>query len=366
MSATTLAPGTPVTAVPVPPELAAVQPPEASGLRRDEVRLLVAGTGPLRHLLFRDLPSLLDPGDLVVVNTSATLPAAVDGRRADGSGVVVHFAGPAGPAATTPAATTGPGWVVELRQPGLGRVRDGQAGERIELPHGLRLTLRAAYPDRQQTTGSRLWLADVPVSGGVPRYLAQVGRPITYDHVDRRWPLERYQTIFARHPGSAEMPSAGRPFSVELVAALVSHGVAVVPVVLHAGVSSLEVGEAPLPERYEVPPATARLVESTRRAGGRVLAVGTTVVRALETAADDSGRVQPSAGWTGLVLGPDRPARVVDGLVTGWHDVDSSHLQLLEAVAGTDLVAEAYAAALAERYRWHEFGDACLLLPARA
>jgi S-adenosylmethionine:tRNA ribosyltransferase-isomerase len=161
------------------------------------------------------------------------------------------------------------------------------------------------------------------------------------------------------------MPSAGRPFTDRLVTNLVRAGVAVAPVTLHAGVSSLEPGEAPPAERYRVPASTAALVNHTRDHGGRVVAVGTTVTRALETVAGPRGRVRAGVGWTDLVLEPARPARVVTGLVTGWHAPDASHLLLLEAMAGADLVAEAYAAALAEGYLWHEFGDSCLLLPGR-
>ncbi|MGZ4211993.1 MAG: S-adenosylmethionine:tRNA ribosyltransferase-isomerase, partial [Actinomycetota bacterium] len=157
-----------------------------------------------------------------------------------------------------------------------------------------------------------------------------------------------------------EMASAGRPFTERLITELVVRGIAVAPIVLHSGVSSLEAGEQPLPERFRVPPQTARLVNMTR---GRVIAVGTTVARALETVARADGTITSGEGWTDLVLGPDRRARIVRGLVTGWHTPESSHLQLLEAVAGEQLVRDAYDAALDAGYLWHEFGDSCLLLP---
>ena len=212
--------------------------------------------------------------------------------------------------------------------------------------------------------GSRLWRATVDAKD-VLSYLWRVGRPISYDYVSARWPLTDYQTVYARVPGSAEMPSAGRPFTAQVLGDLAALGVSVAPVVLHTGVSSLEAGETPLPERFRVSRATAHLVNQTRRGGRRVVAVGTTVTRALETAADRHGLVRPAAGWTELVLGPDRPARVVDGLITGWHEPVASHWQLLEAVAGNELVVRAYEAALAEQYLWHEFGDSALLLPGR-
>ena len=189
------------------------------------------------------------------------------------------------------------------------------------------------------------------------------GQPIRYGYVHGSFPLAAYQNVYATEPGSAEMASAGRPLTERLIVALVARGIPVLPVVLHTGVSSPELHEPPYPERYAVPEVTARLVTTTRRAGGRVVAVGTTVTRALETATDDDGVVRPRSGWTDLVLGPDRPARTVTGLLTGLHAPEASHLQLLEAVAGRALVDEAYRAAVAEHYLWHEFGDAMLFLP---
>jgi S-adenosylmethionine:tRNA ribosyltransferase-isomerase len=344
----------------VPPELSATEPPEARGIARDEVRLLVARErGPARHTTFRALPTALRRGDLVVVNTSDTEPAAVDGHRADGTPVTVHVSGPAPDHLH----------VVELRTPDGLRVTDGTAGEGIALPCGVVATLLTGHPDPRVVTGSRLWRARIPVAGGLRSWLAEVGRPIRYSYVHRQWPLEDYRTVYARSEaefGSAEMPSAGRPFTIAMLHALHARGIRVARIVLHTGVSSLEAGEVPLPERYRVPPDTADAVNATRAAGGRIVAVGTTTTRALETAAAPDGRVTAGAGWTHLVLGPDRPARVVDGLVTGWHEPQASHLLLLEAVAGARLVSRAYAAALEHGYRWHEFGDSCLLLPAQS
>ena len=332
----------------------ASEPPEARGLARDEVRLLVARPTGLGHAVFRDLPSYLEPGDLVVVNTSATLAAAVDGERAAGP-ATVHLS------AALPDGT----WAAELR-PGrraTGPLHDVTAGETVTLPGG-RLQVVEPYPDVDADPArTRLWRCRLVVPDDVPGYLARHGRPIAYTYVPDDWPLAAYATVFGREPGSAEMPSAGRPFTDALVTDLVTSGVAIAPVTLHTGVSSLEPGEPPLAEPYAVPPATAALVNHTRSRGGRVVAVGTTVTRALETVADDGGTVRAGSGWTDLVLGPDRPARAVTGLVTGWHEDGASHLQLLEAVAGSRLVAAAYAEARAQDYLWHELGDAALLLP---
>jgi S-adenosylmethionine:tRNA ribosyltransferase-isomerase len=338
-----------------PPDIrSAGEPPEARGVPRDGVRLLVARPSVVTHAVFADLPAFLAPGDLLVVNTSATLAAALDAsRRATGATVTVHFS----------TALPGGLWVVELRPEARasGPLRDVVAGEHFDLGDG---TIRVveAYPDAE-VTGSRLWRAEVDLPFDVPRYLARHGAPIAYDYVAGRWPLENYQTVFAQDPGSAEMPSAARPFTGQLVADLAAAGIAVAPVRLHTGVSSLEKGEPPLPEPFRVPRSTARLVNSTRTAGGRVVAVGTTVTRALESVTAPDGVVSPGSGWTDLLLGPQRPARVVDGLITGWHEPGASHLLLLEAVAGRAIVAAAYAAARAHGYLWHEFGDSALLLP---
>jgi S-adenosylmethionine:tRNA ribosyltransferase-isomerase len=331
----------------LPHQLEASAPPS----RRDGVRLLVARPGSLRHARFAELADYLEPGDLLVVNTSGTLSAAVAGTRSGARGVTVHFA----------TALDDGDWVVEVRpaRQASGPVPDLLAGERIELPHGVVLRVVGPHPEGQR----RLWRARVPVDGGVPGYLAHVGRPIRYGYVHGRYPASAYQTVFAQVPGSAEMPSAGRPFTADLVTELVSRGVGVAPILLHTGVSSQDAGEPPQPERFEVSAATARQVNMTRAWGSRVVAVGTTVTRALESAADSEGVVRQRRGWTDLVLGPDRPARVVGGLITGWHAPGASHLDLLQAVAGEALVADAYAEALRERYLWHEFGDSCLLLP---
>ncbi len=258
-------------------------------------------------------------------------------------------------------------WLVELRQgpAGLARLGDGVPGEIITLPADGSVTLLHPYPGPAAT---RMWAAVVATGAGtVHEYLARHGQPIRYSYVPDPWPLADYQTVFAHSPGSAEMPSAARPFTADLVTRLIAGGVAMATITLHTGVASLEAGEVPLPEWFEVPQSTAGLVNLTRAAGRRVIAVGTTCTRALESAvtqgAGQAGTITARRGWTGLVLGPERPARVVDGLITGWHEAGASHLALLEAVAGPALVDASYRAAEAAGYLWHEFGDSCLLLP---
>lgn len=334
----------------LPAGLEAAEPAEARGLRRDAVRLLVSSADSIRHATFRDLPDHLREGDLLVVNTSATLAAALPGRRT-GDAVAVHVS----------TVLDDGSWVVELRpaSDAHGPVGDAAPGQLVRLPDDVRLLLVEPYPE---AGSGRFWRGVTDLQQDLPDYLARFGRPVTYGYVTGRYDLASYQTVFADEPGSAEMPSAGRPFTPELLARLHRAGVGIARITLHTGLSSAEDGEPPLPERFRVPASTAMRVASTRAAGGRVIAVGTTVTRALETAAAHDGSVRAAHGWTSLVLGGNRPVRVVDGIVTGWHAPGASHVHLLEAVVGRDRVADAYAAALAQKYLWHEFGDSALLL----
>jgi S-adenosylmethionine:tRNA ribosyltransferase-isomerase len=340
----------------LPTRLEATEPPEERGLARDEVRLMVArrANNDLEHARFHDLPDLLEPGDLIVVNISATLPAAVPATLPDNRPAQLRFA-----TAAPDLELSGSWWIVELRsEDGTAPYAGARAGERVSLPDETTVELVAPYAG-----GTRLWLARVHGSGPLRDYLAEHGHPIRYGYVPREWPLSAYQTVFATEPGSAEMPSAGRPFTTELITRLATKGVTIAPITLHTGVSSLERGEAPYPERFAVPEATARLVNATHWWGGRVIAAGTTVVRALETCAAEDGAVTAQEGWTRLVVTPERGIHAIDGLITGWHEPEASHLRLLEAAAGPDLLERSYAAALDHGYLWHEFGDSHLILP---
>lgn len=340
----------------VPEELSARVPVEqrGPGLGRDSVRLLVSRGTEVTHHAFVELPRLLRAGDLLVVNTSPTLAAAVGGWIGHAR-VVVHFS------------TRGDDgrWAVELRDPdGRGTTRaraGGPAGTEVRLAGGARLVLEEPLSAR----GERLWWARV--SRDVPGLLREHGRAIRYAYTERDQPLSAYQTVFALPSpdgaGSAEMPSAGRPFTARMVAELVSRGVQFAPVGLHTGVASAEVHEPPYPERYAVPEASARLIGAVRAGGGRVIAVGTTAVRAVESAAGPDGVVRARSGWTDLVVTPERGVRVVDGLLTGLHEPEASHLLMLEAVAGRAAIDRGYEEALRGRYLWHEFGDVHLLLP---
>jgi S-adenosylmethionine:tRNA ribosyltransferase-isomerase len=343
---------TPVLDFELPTRLEASVPPEQQGVPRDQVRLMVGhrSLGEIVDDVFASLPSYLRSGDALVINTSATIPAALPARTGDGLELLVHLSTMLEEGL----------WTVEVRQPsGHGSLPGPDLEPQpLTLGGGGELTL-LSHPDYSQ----RLWLARLQVAGDVHVYLAENGRPIRYRYVAAPWDLDAYQTVYAREPGSVEMPSAGRPFTPQLLARLVASGVVVVPVVLHAGVASLEIGERPAPERMRVPVATASAINAVRADGGRVIAVGTTVTRALESAAEVDGTVRAVEGLTDIVIGPDRPIRVVDGLITGWHEPKASHLELVEAVAGPSLTSNMYQRALAAGYLWHEFGDSCLILP---
>jgi S-adenosylmethionine:tRNA ribosyltransferase-isomerase len=327
------------------------EPPEARGIARDEVRLLVSpGDGEPVDTSFDHLDDVLRAGDLVVVNTSATLPAALDGVLPDGRPVAVHYSG----------ALPGGLSLVEVRRRRGGLSLPLRLADpvRVALDAGGHVDLLAPF-----ATSSRMWLARVVVDAPtVVDHLLRSGRPIRYPHVTRDWPLACYQTVFALEPGSAEMPSASRPFSSALVTRLAGRGVQFAPLVLHTGVSSLEGNEAPYPEQYRVPRPTAAAVNAAHAAGNRVLAAGTTVVRALVTVTDDLGIVHPGEGWTDVVVTASTPLPAVDGLITGWHEPESSHLLMLQAFASPDALRTAYGRALALGYRWHEFGDSHLIL----
>jgi S-adenosylmethionine:tRNA ribosyltransferase-isomerase len=337
----------------LPPELEAAEPPEARGLTRDAVRMMVAhrAAGTIEHSTFALLPTFLEPGDVVVVNTSGTIPAALDAVAADRTPLVVHL--------STQLARGR--WVVEVRRP-AGRSTERWSGTPPPSPLSLgpdaTASLEAPYGD-----AGRLWVARLSLPQRTLTWLAAHGRPIRYGYVDRPWPLSAYQNVYATEPGSAEMPSAGRPFTADVITRLVAKGVGFSPLVLHTGVASLEADELPYPEHLHVPVETAERVNASHARGHRVVAVGTTVVRALETAAAEDGTVGAFDGWTDLVITPERGVRAVDGLLTGWHEPEASHLLLLEAVAGHELLVRSYDASLTEGYLWHEFGDVHLILP---
>jgi S-adenosylmethionine:tRNA ribosyltransferase-isomerase len=342
----------------LPASLEASEPPEARGLARDGVRLMVSriDDDSTMHLGFRDIADVLRSGDVLVINTSGTMNAAIEVHDPGGRPLEMHLSTRLG----------ADEWVVELRQFGektTAPFLEGVAGWHLQLPGGGTATLDRAY---SRGGHPRLWRARLDIPKPLQPYLAEHGSPIRYGYVRERWPLEYYQTVFATEIGSAEMPSAGRAFTPELTTRLVAHGVEIVPVLLHTGVGSLEEGEEPYPEYYRASTESARRITNARAEGRRIIAVGTTVVRTLETLTEPDGITHAGAGWTDVVVGPPRVVRGVDGLLTGFHEPRASHLLMLAAIAGCRHLRIAYDEALRQGHLWHEFGDLHLILPGKA
>ena len=345
----------------LPPQLEAGEPPEARGLQRDQVALMVSHyqTDAVSHTTFRKLPCFLRAGDVLVINTSGTMNAALPVERVDGTTLELHLS------TRLPADL----WSVELRLPESGVTApfyDGLAGEQLSLPEGGKVTLHTPHHvgQRFEENGRiRLWLASLQLPMPLGDYLAKFGFPIRYSYVHEEWPISYYQTVFANEVGSAEMPSAGRAFTHEMITELVAKGVQIAPLILHTGVASLEDHEPPYEEFFRVPPQTAVLINNARLSGNRIIAVGTTVVRTLETVADDNGVTHPGEGWTNLVITPQRTLKAVDGMITGMHEPKATHLAMLAALAGYPHLRLSYAQALEKEYLWHEFGDLHLILP---
>ncbi|MBB6096870.1 S-adenosylmethionine:tRNA ribosyltransferase-isomerase [Deinobacterium chartae] len=335
-----------------PAALAARAPAEALGRERDAVRLLVSTPDGHHHSRFANLANFLEAGDLLVVNRSATLPASLAAQGEAGS-FVLNLSNRYGPGL----------WLAEPRrsasEPGGVAPRPQQSF----LVGGTGGRFLAPFPRLP-----RLWFVHLENEREAMR---RSGSPIRYGYLEGQYPLGAYQTVFADRPGSAEMPSAARPFTSRVLTDLRARGVELARITLHTGVSSLEVETENLedhvlyPEAFEVDAAAAQAVNAARAAGRRVIAVGTTVVKALESAWDGRA-VRPARGFTRRFLHPGRPVSSVNGLISGLHDPRASHLALLYALAGEEMVRGAYREAVRERYLWHEFGDSHLLLPARS
>ncbi len=343
----------------LPSKLEAGEPPEARGLSRDEVRLMVSyiSTNQVVHSRFRHIGDFLKPGDVLVVNTSGTLNAALPATRSDGTQFELHLS-------TRLSANL---WVVEMRAYQDNQEKtttpfyDIEPGESFTLPAGARVTFHTPYAPNKAVR--RLWVASLTLPDLLHPYLDRHGFPIRYSYVKKEWPLSYYQTVYTTEKGSAEMPSAGRAFTPDLLTRLIAQGIQITPLLLHTGVASSEQKEGVYEEYYRVPEPTARLINSARLAHQRIIAVGTTVVRALETVTDTSGITHPGEGWTDILITPQRGIRAVNGLLTGLHEPLSTHLAMLEALTGGAHLEITYREALKEGYLWHEFGDLHLILP---
>jgi S-adenosylmethionine:tRNA ribosyltransferase-isomerase len=341
----------------LPVSLECTQPTEFRNIERDEVRLLVTtDSDHTRHTTFRNVDQYLQKGDVLVVNTSATrasaLPVVLPSNRLG----MAHFS----------TRVNDSEWLIEIREiEGEKTVRwkEGKRGMKFHLPDGADITLkRKFYKERKLL---HLWVAEFTSLQKQESYLAEHAQPIKYDHLNEHYPLDFYQSVFSLHPGSSEMPSAGRGFTKDLVERLLEKGVVIAPILLHTGVSSLEENESPYAEYMEVDQASATLINNAKKQGRKIIAVGTTGIRAIESAVNESGEVIPNTGVTNLFIDNDYKMKVINGLLTGFHEPRASHLQMLQSLAGFDHIERAYKSALDNNYFWHQFGDLHLILPWR-
>lgn len=331
-----------------PETLVATTPPECRGLNRDEVRLLVSRPEGHTHTRFANLVNFLEPGDILVVNESATIPASLPAEGKFGHFILNQ--------------STNYGnnlWLIEPRwSPAQSGPLPISSGDIVQAA-GIPVRMVVSYPGI-----SRLWFAQI--EGDLETAMYKHGQPITYGYIENPPGLDMYQTLFSTIPGSSEMPSAARPFTRRVLEGLQSKGIEILSIILHTGVSSLEVEfdnveEQPLfPEPFCVTSVTAEGINKAKLIGSRVIAVGTTVVRALESAWNGE-KVQARRGFSRYYIYPGREINVIDGLLTGMHDPVTSHLALLYAISGKEMIKEAYQEALNEGYLWHEFGDSHLI-----
>ena len=332
--------------------------------RRDQSRLMVLGAdGGITHRHFADVRELIRPGDLLVVNESRVIPARLLGRKPTGAPSEVLLVRPAEPMADS----EGPGsarlWEALVR-PG-GKLKPGRE---IIISDELIVRIEDSIPG-----GGRVVRLDTPLTTAevLDRY-GHVPLPPYIDRDDEPLDRERYQTVYARDAGSVAAPTAGLHFTSELLAELAELGVARTEIILHVGVGTFRPVEVEDPaehdmhdERFSVSAAAARAIAETKAHGGRVWAVGTTVVRTLESTADGREAVAVGGGSTRLFIRPPFDFRVVDGLLTNFHLPRSTLLMLVAAFAGYDRVMDAYREAVAQGYRMYSYGDAMLVEPSQ-
>jgi S-adenosylmethionine:tRNA ribosyltransferase-isomerase len=344
----------------VPERNEASAPLEARGQPRDHARLLVIHrkSGQIEHRHFYDIVEYVQPGDVVVLNVSSTVPAALPGVTDDGQEIELRLSEPR-----------------SLHGNGSGRIWQAVfKPDSAVITPGLRLSfgdgVLTAVVRQQREDIAKLWEVEFgPTDRPIQRWLQTLGRPIKYDYVQERWGLEYYQTVYAAVPGSAEMPSAGRAFTPELLEQIQSKGVALAQIILHTGVSNIDIETEQVEQHtmyeewYQVTPEAAETINRARANGGRVVAIGTTPTRTLETVTDEQGVVHAGEGWTGLYITPGYRFKAIDALVTGLHEAKSTRLVLATAFTGDQaLVLRAYHEAIDQGYLWHEFGDLSLII----
>lgn len=342
----------------LPKSLACAKPTEERGILRGEVRLMVSNrtNDSIAHTTFGEIGNYLREGDVLIVNTSGTIKAALSTRLPNGKEGRIHLSSPLGSNE----------YLVEVRQVvknNTKRFYGLKAGDKLPIP--LATNVKIIAPHFTQTVEDehiQLWKVRFDISILIDEYLERYGEPVKYNNINKKYPHHYYQTCFANEMGSAEMPSAGRAFTPQLVNQLLSRGIQFAPILLHTGISSLEVNEKPYPEYFKVSASTASLINLAKAEGRRIIAVGTTAIRAVESTVDKEFKVHAQKGMTNLFITPKRGLKVIDGMLTGMHEPKASHLLMMQALADVTHLSKCYEAAIAEQYQWHEFGDLHLIL----
>ncbi|RHW42059.1 S-adenosylmethionine:tRNA ribosyltransferase-isomerase [Neobacillus notoginsengisoli] len=330
----------------LPLSLNASAPPERRGVRRDHVRMMVLSkeTGHACHDQFYHLDRYLASGDVLVLNNSRTIPAILKGRAASTSlELEIRLARK----------------IDDRRWHALLVSTEGvKEGETIVFSAQLQGVVEKTTPD------SPLSMIRFSKSGtSLFNEIYSIGEPVRYEYIEDPWDLDYYQTVFASHPGSVEMPSAGRAFTWEMLFKLRKKGVKITFIQLHTGLSYFlndrwDHHPSKNTEQYIVPTESWNEIISAKLSGKRVIAAGTTVVRALETAIETN----ELSGWTNLYIHPGYQLKVADGILTGLHEPEASHLAMLSAFISQEKLCQAYQEAVEEKYLWHEFGDMNLIL----
>ncbi|AFY56738.1 S-adenosylmethionine:tRNA-ribosyltransferase-isomerase (queuine synthetase) [Rivularia sp. PCC 7116] len=341
----------------LPAELSAKEPPERRGIARDGVRLMTINrnSGEVDHSRFNGISEFLRPGDLLIFNTSRTLPASLQGCDCTlDKYLEIRLA----------QHLPDDSWLALLMcQQGNPFACGLQEGMNLDFGEGL-----TAKVENQDIHIPRLWKISFSLAGTqLMDSIYRLGNPIRYEYVSKPWDLDYYQTVYAKEPGSAEMPSAGRAFTWKLLFDLKRKGIETAQIVLHTGLSSymddeLDALHPASEEEYFISETAAKKINRVRQEGGRIIAVGTTVVRALESAVDIEGLIKPQHSYTRLHISAEHQLKIVDGLLTGMHEPEASHLDLLTAFLSAEQIQVAYEDAVQRGYLWHEFGDLNLIL----
>jgi S-adenosylmethionine:tRNA ribosyltransferase-isomerase len=336
----------------LPFHLAAREPPEVNGRSRDSSRLLVMKrkTQEIEHSYFYDVGNYLCTGDLLVLNDTRCINSVLPGKLETGGKIEVLLCTP----------KDNDTWNCQLLPDGI----NARVGQTIDFGDG---ELRAKIVDKSSEFDWLFVIRFSPVNDFEAK-CNKIGRPVLSPYISKIWDVKYYNTVYAKKFGSAEMPAAGRHFTNELLEKLARQGIQHVFVTLHTGLSSISVKEENFEdhkmyeEPYEITEDTANIINKVKNSGGKIVAVGTTVTRVLETVANNKGKVKPEKGYTRLYIYPGYKWKIVDALITNFHPPRSSRIALAAAFTGKDLLMRGYKEAIERGYKFYEFGDTTLTI----